>query len=483
MATDLVNRRASAIVTPPASATTTRGAAFASAVSDRIAQIDRPSSAATDSLSADERPLSSPQQPQDFPSAVATQTANGRRQAQNADSGPRTFAAARAEPFGATLVAESSLSQETVRQPQARAASPAASTVAFDDMPRATDGSIAATATAPVVAASTRNRAAAPSSADRSSSNDRRLFASDAPAPLSSFSDVAAPSAGVHGAEDSSSNGDRGSDRRAFMETSARSARPIDMRPAALDVAGDIQASADASANASVARTDASNVSSTPSAARIDETVTNAAAPEPVGTLAILASPTQLPSAFAELLAPQARSLLAAASPPLATGAAASAAPLAEPQRQSIAPKILTIELEPASLGAVVVKMKLAHSGIDMRISVESTEALRRLDSTRDQLVEAMQSSGCVIDSCTIQIGPNAADGANTQAAPDSGAAYAQSSGAGAGRDDQSVDRQGAGYGGQGGDRRRGAGGEANEPASNGETRRVADRRGGDVYL
>ena len=94
-----------------------------------------------------------------------------------------------------------------------------------------------------------------------------------------------------------------------------------------------------------------------------------------------------------------------------------------------------------------------------------------------------MRSSGCVIDACTIQIGQNAENGANAQAAPDSGAAYAQSSGAGAGRDDQSVGRQGAGYGGQGGDRRRGAGGEANEPASNGETRRVADRRGGDVYL
>ena len=137
---------------------------------------------------------------------------------------------------------------------------------------------------------------------------------------------------------------------------------------------------------ASAVMGDAPNVSATPSATRVDEATTNAAAPEPVGTLAILASSTQLPTAFAELLAPQARSLLAAASPPLATGAAASAAPLAEPQRQSIAPKILTIELEPASLGAVVVKMKLAHSGIDMRISVDrrrrSTGSMRRATSS-----------------------------------------------------------------------------------------------------
>ncbi|BBU61638.1 hypothetical protein MSC49_15730 [Methylosinus sp. C49] len=208
----------------------------------------------------------------------------------------------------------------------------------------------------------------------------------------------------------------------------------------------------------------------------------SAATPEPIGTLAILAPATQLPTAFAELLAPQARSLIASAS--LASSATVTTAPasnIGEGQRQSVAPKILTIELEPAALGAVTVKMKLAHSGIDMRISVESTEALRRLDSTREKLVEAMQSSGCTIDSCTIQIGQSVPDGANAQAAPDNGGGFAQSGGAG--REEQSVGRQGAGYGGSGGDRRQGAGAENGDRAPNGEPRRVADRRGGDVYL
>ncbi|WP_185966444.1 flagellar hook-length control protein FliK [Methylosinus sporium] len=234
------------------------------------------------------------------------------------------------------------------------------------------------------------------------------------------------------------------------------------MRSAAHDVENNVQAPT----SASPAQPDTSNVS----------------APEPIGTLAIFAPSTQLPTAFVELLIPQARSLLASASSAPAT-AAASAAPIVEAQRHVGAPKILTIELEPASLGAVTVKMKLAHSGIDMRISVESTEALHRLDATRDRLVEAMQSSGCTVDSCTIQIGQNVAGGGAAQAASDSGAAFAQSSGTGAGRDEQSVDRQGVGHGGQGGDRRQSASGEANDSTPNGEPRRVAARRGDDVYL
>ncbi|HEY8065732.1 MAG TPA: flagellar hook-length control protein FliK [Methylosinus sp.] len=357
-------------------------------------------------------------------------------------------------------------------------ASPA-STVAVDAMPRTAEVAFAAADAAPVVAASTRARTVAPGSADRSSSNDRRAFATDAATPLDSFADVAAPLAGARGAQDSSSSGEGGIDHRAFTGTAGRSTASVDIEPWAFDVQGGVSAPAEAS----LAPAYVSTVVATSSDARVDEASTSASAPESIGTLAILASPTQLPAAFAELLAPQARSLLASASAPIETTAAARGAPVADTQRQSVAPKILTIELEPASLGAVVVKMKLGHSGIDMRISVESTEALRRLDSTRDQLIEAMQSSGCSVDSCTIQIGQNTGDGGNAQAASDGGAAYAQSSGAGAGRDEQSVGRQGAGYGGQGGDRRRGAGGEAAEPGTNGDNRRVADRRGGDLYL
>ncbi|MBG0808598.1 flagellar hook-length control protein FliK [Methylosinus sp. H3A] len=334
----------------------------------------------------------------------------------------------------------------------------AASNVALDNTPRATERSIDASVAATVVAAPTRDRAAAGS--------------------FDSFPAIAEPPAVARGVDVASlSNGVRGSDSHPVAQTGGRQASSIDATPAIFETRDNVRAPADAPL-------DAMNISAAASDASANEASRTEAAPEPIGTLAILAPPTQLPSAFAELLAPQARSLIATASMTRAApSAAAITAPGVEAQRQSVAPKILTIELEPATLGAVVVKMKLAHSGIDMHISVASTEALRRLDSTRDQLVEAMQSSGCSVDSCTIQIAQNAADGGNAQATPDSGAGFAQSGGAGAGRDEQSVGRQGAGYGGQGGDRRQGAGGETNEPGSNGETRRVADRRGGDVYL
>nr|WP_255461789.1 flagellar hook-length control protein FliK [Methylosinus sp. RM1] len=311
--------------------------------------------------------------------------------------------------------------------------------------------------------APSNDRVATSSSTDRASGNDSRSKSSDAAQPVSPSLAGIAPPIGAPGADPSSDCG-RQSERRFFAETSDRRGSNVDVRSAAHDVGNYVQAPT----SVSPAQPDTSNVS----------------APEPIGTLAIFAPSTQLPTAFAELLVPQARSLLASASPASAPAtAAASAAPIVEAQRHVGAPKILTIELEPASLGAVTVKMKLAHSGIDMRISVESPEALHRLDATRDRLVEAMQSSGCTVDSCTIQIGQNVAVGGAAQAASDSGAAFAQSSGTGAGRDEQSVDRQGVGHGGQGGDRRQSASGEANDSTPNGEPRRVAARRGDDVYL
>lgn len=478
----VVNRRAAPIETTSTPQPT--APSFASAVSDQTAQSALSSSfIATGVLSADDQSSS----PQDLPTILATsdpQTTTGwRPSAQAGDGGSRVFAASSVEPVGAPSVAAASRAWEVTRQPPPRPAAdaaPTASTASVDDTPRTADVSFVASSAAPVVATPTRDREATLASVDRVSTNDRRSSASGVADPLYSSPVNAAPVAVARGADETSSNGDRGSDRRAFAETSGRLAPSVELRPTAFAAGDHIQAPA----GPSLTRPDASNVSTTPSAASVDETSTNESAPEPIGTLAILAPPAQLPSAFAELLAPPARSLIASATIAPAAGTAATrAAPVAEAQRQSVAPKILTIELEPASLGSVVVKMKLAHSGIDMRISVTSTEALHRLDSTRDRLVEAMQSSGCTIDSCTIQIGQNAADGGNAQAAPDSGAGFAQSGGAGAGREEQGIGREGAGYGGQGGDRRRGAGGEINESTSNGEIRRVADRRGGDVYL
>lgn len=424
-----VNQRSTQIGISPSPRATS-----ASVIGDRSSQIARSASAVTEieigELGLSEAPLSDPPARPEWRSSA--QVDDGR--------------------------ALGSAASRLMQTPSIRSAleSRPASSVEIHGVSLATDASVGAMSVAP-----SNDRVATSSSTDRASGHDSRSKSSDAAQPVSPSLAGIAPPIGAPGADPSSDRG-RQSERRFFAETSDRRGSNVDVRSAAHDVENNVQAPT----SASPAQPDTSNVS----------------APEPIGTLAIFAPSTQLPTAFVELLIPQARSLLASASSAPAT-AAASAAPIVEAQRHVGAPKILTIELEPASLGAVTVKMKLAHSGIDMRISVESTEALHRLDATRDRLVEAMQSSGCTVDSCTIQIGQNVAGGGAAQAASDSGAAFAQSSGTGAGRDEQSVDRQGVGHGGQGGERRQSASGEANDSTPNGEPRRVAARRGGDVYL
>ncbi len=412
----------------------------------------------------------------DASSAIVAEARNERGFAfRGFDSAAANIAKPAAERGGA----DDAAAQTSVAAPQVTLAAqvsevaPSVTAVAFDNGPATARASIAVSVT-PTVATVAGDRQAAPASNSRAAI-DRQSIGSEAAAPLDSSTALFASAAIAQGAGGDASRGDRGSDRGAF----AVARRVLSF--------GEAQADSTVSAAAPEASSERradfqSAVATAGAAASADDASTSDVAPQPIGTLAILAPVTQLPSAFAELLAPQARSLIASASLAASTVAGERAVAVADPQRQSVAPKMLTIELEPASLGAVTVKMRLAHSGIDMRISVESTEALRRLDSTRDQLVEAMQASGCVVDSCTIQIGQRA-DGANAMAASDGGTANAQSNGTGAGREEQSVGRQGAGYGGQDSDRRRGAGGETSEPTSKSEARRGADRRGNGVYL
>jgi hypothetical protein len=539
---DVDDRRSDWMATT--SATSTRASSFTGGTLDRSAQVDRTARAATEAPVADTSSPSLSMLQQDAATAdtaasqrnVATAattpdsqiSSERRRSTPAADVARPVAAASRTEPSPAASAAEPSVPQQVVRRSSDAGASqsaptpassapadrgrardlsfiesiddrapasaladhiqsddraPAASTGAAQiqsssapasgDAPRA---AIVASGAAPTASAPQRDRMSAVRSSDRISANDRRASASTVAESVDPTT-VATSFGDARSVEAASSSGDGSSDRRPVAATADRPAPSVDMRSATFDARDNVATPTIASAVTG----DAPNVSAAPSAATVDDGA-GAAAPEPIGTLAILAPATQLPTAFAELLAPQARSLIASASlAPSATVTAAPAANVGEAQRQSVAPKILTIELEPAALGAVTVKMKLAHSGIDMRISVESTEALHRLDATREKLVEAMQSSGCTIDSCTIQIGQSVADAANAQAAPDNGGAFAQSGGAE--REEQSVGRQGAGYGGSGGERRQGAGGENGERGPNGEPRRVADRRGGDVYL
>nr|WP_255608995.1 flagellar hook-length control protein FliK [Methylosinus sp. Sm6] len=136
----------------------------------------------------------------------------------------------------------------------------------------------------------------------------------------------------------------------------------------------------------------------------------------------------------------------------------------------------MTIELAPESLGVVVVKMKLAHSGVDMKISVRSPEALRDLESARDALVEAMRSVGCAIDGCTIQMSAAATDG--TQAG---GQGFSTASnGAESEPRERTISEEGTGDGQGAGGRRRETARDDGAPET--AARRPVDGRGG-VYL
>jgi flagellar hook-length control protein FliK len=88
-----------------------------------------------------------------------------------------------------------------------------------------------------------------------------------------------------------------------------------------------------------------------------------------------------------------------------------------QPYKPDVPMRVLTIALEPASLGAVTVRMKMSGSNIDLDIKVESVDALQSLTNTRDQLVDAIKATGCAVDSCTIQVGSASGSSDSSQTA------------------------------------------------------------------
>jgi hypothetical protein len=206
----------------------------------------------------------------------------------------------------------------------------------------------------------------------------------------------------------------------------------------------------------------------------------DAIAAQPVGRIDLSGHSGSPAPALAALLAPQARALIAEGRPvdaPTEAAAATRAAVDVAP-RSGAAAKTLTIELAPESLGAVVVKMKIAHSGVDMKISVRSQEALHKLETSRSALVDAMQAAGCSIDGCTIQIASAPAPDAKAQ---DGGGFFASPNGAEADHGGRGVAEEGTSDGQGSGARRRDAA--RDDGAADGAPRRPADRRGGGVYL
>ncbi|WP_155931234.1 MULTISPECIES: flagellar hook-length control protein FliK [Methylosinus] len=293
---------------------------------------------------------------------------------------------------------------------------------------------------------------------------------SDAPRPSSAASPVLdLPRSDAPDADDTTSAPPlEAADFAAVSSTSQPSASPSPRLTEATGVAWTLPAALAASRSVPAS----AEVESSPDATPKEEIVAT-----PLGRVDLSAPTAQPAPAMAALLVPQARSLLAqdqsGAAPATATRRAADAAPRAT----SNVVKSMTIELAPESLGAVVVKMKLVHSGVEMKISVRSSEALNELESSRDALVAAMRSAGCAIDGCTIQIAAPAADGAQAQAAGQS----FDSSANGANSERRDVAGEGAGDGQGTGGRRRES--ERDDGAAESVARRSVDRRSGGVYL
>jgi hypothetical protein len=66
--------------------------------------------------------------------------------------------------------------------------------------------------------------------------------------------------------------------------------------------------------------------------------------------------------------------------------------------------KILTFELEPASLGAVAVRMKIMRSRVELQINVETADALSLLTNCRDKLSQAIGAGGHEVASVSILV-------------------------------------------------------------------------------
>jgi len=110
--------------------------------------------------------------------------------------------------------------------------------------------------------------------------------------------------------------------------------------------------------------------------------------------------------------------------------------------------KILKFELEPASLGAVQVKMRMTQSRVEIEIDVQSVSTLSILHDIKDKLTNAVGATGCAVEALDIGIVPsNSPPDAGRVGSDEGGQAYPQGFQPGArgfGDSDRSGQRRGA---------------------------------------
>ena len=92
-------------------------------------------------------------------------------------------------------------------------------------------------------------------------------------------------------------------------------------------------------------------------------------------------------------------------------------------------PSTMTIELSPADLGTVSVRMQLTGDKLELHVRVEKPETLAMMDRDRDMLSKALNDRGYGLDALTIRGADQAAvpqSAASTPSGGDQGAARGQ---------------------------------------------------------
>ena len=100
------------------------------------------------------------------------------------------------------------------------------------------------------------------------------------------------------------------------------------------------------------------------------------------------------------------------------------AAPATTPRPAALQPvKVLTIQLHPADLGTVTVRMSLKADAMDVQVEVGRRSTARLIDADRDALTSLLRSAGYHVEGLTVRAveAPNTASSPTTQGSPDSG--------------------------------------------------------------
>ncbi|KAB2917451.1 MAG: hypothetical protein F9K29_09475 [Hyphomicrobiaceae bacterium] len=66
--------------------------------------------------------------------------------------------------------------------------------------------------------------------------------------------------------------------------------------------------------------------------------------------------------------------------------------------------KVLYIQLQPAELGTVMVRMALKNDALELHLEVSRQETARLIDSDRETLTKILQSAGYMIDGVTLNV-------------------------------------------------------------------------------